>query len=137
MKLKIKRLREDAILPRSAIAVATAEDKLISNELGVPVVDAGEYSSSRTYSKGESVYISKDGINYYFVAKTNGITNISPTNSTYWMADVCSKCIKGCKIRWGSSNPTGSVDVEGSQLVKGKLPYGGFYGTERLRGRGY
>lgn len=127
---------EEAILPIEAPAVATAEDKLIKDELGVPSIeDKGVYSPTQQYVRGQSVFITKDGINYYFVARST-VTGISPTNSAYWIADSCSKCIKGCKIRWNNTNPVGSVVVS-SPLVKGKLPYGGFYGTERLRGKGY
>jgi len=128
---------EFAILPKLAPAVATEEDKLITEILGISnISDQRDFKSGLTYQKGDSVYITRQGINYYFVAKRNGTTS-SPPNSNDWIADKCSKCIQGCKLRWSATNPVGSVDVAGTDLIKGHLPYGGFPSLERLRGNSY
>jgi len=71
------------------------------------------WTLSTTYKKGNVVYITKKNINFYFIAKTNVPTNIPPPNGQYWIADQCSKSIKGCKIRFGEN----------------ALPFGGFYGV--------
>ena len=68
---------------------------------------------SKSYKKGEIVFITKNKINFYFIAKTNTPMDAPPPNGEYWIADQCSKSIKGCKIRFGE-NP---------------LPFGGFYGV--------
>lgn len=128
---------ESTILPSQAIPVATDEDKIITEVLGISsITDLGAYVTGNTYFKGQSVYIQHGGIKYYFVSKRDNV-NSSPYNTNDWIADKCSKCIKGCKIRWGKTNPEGSVDVKNTPLVKGELPFGGFPSTERLRGNSY
>lgn len=97
---------------------ATDDDQIISKmtvfsgtSIGTNKIDAWKLST--LYNKGDVVYINKKGINFYFVAKTNVPINIPPPNGQYWIADQCSKSIKGCKARFGE-NP---------------LPFGGFYGV--------
>lgn len=98
-------------LPASAPPVANSKDELISNILGVgtKITYLGAYIKGIVYKKGESVYIQKDGIKYYFVAKADN-TTIGPPNPIFWEQDVCSKSINGCRLRWADS---------------GTLPFGG------------
>lgn len=122
---------EFAVLPKSAPPIATEDDKIITEVLGIiSLTDTGAYESGKTYNIGEYVYITNQGVKYYYVAKRNGVSSIPP-NPIDWIADQCSKCIKGCKFRWGSD---GAVDVTGTQLRKGELPFGGFFALERIRG---
>ena len=65
------------------------------------------------YKKGDFVYIERKGIKYYFVCKSDNPTK-GPPDSEFWIQDACSKTIKGCKLRFGST-----------------LPHGGFPGTNR------
>lgn len=116
---------DSSILPLIAPPVATEEDKIIKDILGVNISDLGAYQPNANYQKGQSVYITRDNIKYYFVCKLNN-TTASPPNPTFWIADNCSKCVKGCQLRWNGIN-----DV--SPLIKGELPYGGFYGMDRIR----
>lgn len=66
-----------------------------------------------TYQKGEVIFISRKKIKYYFVCKSTGPTK-PPPDKEFWLQDACSKTIKGCKLRFGST-----------------LPHGGFPGTNR------
>jgi len=102
----------------SAPVCATEDDQIIS-EMSIfgtatpisnnPVL----WVNGVEYKKGNVVYITKKNINFYFVAKTDVPINIPPPTSDFWIADQCSKTIKGCKARFGE-NP---------------LPFGGFYGV--------
>lgn len=124
---------EFTILPEQAPPVATEEDKLISDIIGVPIGNKREqYNFGMSFNIGEHTYIESNGLKYYFVAKRNGILN-PPPNATDWIADKCSKCIKGCKLRWSTINPVGSVIVGNSGLTKGELPFGGFLALDRIR----
>lgn len=125
---------EFAILPEQAPAVATEEDKLIKDILGVAITDSGPYNSQLTYIQGQSVYTEQEGIKYYFVAKTSVPRGGIPPNTSFWIEDKCSKCIKACKIRFGDKDPEGSAIMGQNGLIKGQLPFGGFPSTERLRG---
>ncbi len=126
-----------ATLPTSAPPVATELDKKISEILGVNIVDKGEYDKNAYYTKGDSVYILRSGIKYYFVARANnpadavgagasghsglGIFTQSfpPPNRKYWILDACSKTIFGCKCRYSTIN-------------NGRLPFGGFPGANKI-----
>lgn len=113
-----------AILPVSAPPVANEKDELISEILGgVPLVDKGLWSRNQTYSKGDYVFLEKDGIKYYFVAKVNSVT-IPPPNFDYWTSDSCSKNVSGCKLRFSNIN-TG--------LGMGVLPFGGFPSANKIQ----
>lgn len=116
---------ESSTLPLQAPPVATEEDKLITSIIGMNITVLGAYQPNAVYQKGQSVFIERDGIKYYFVCKQNGVTAAPPT-PYYWIADNCSRCVRGCQLRWN-----GTSDV--SPLVKGELPYGGFYGMDRIR----
>ena len=96
---------------------ATEDDQIISEMaiFGQTTIsnNPNAWQLSKSYKKGEIVFITKNKINFYFIAKTNTPMDVPPPNGEYWIADQCSKSIKGCKIRFGE-NP---------------LPFGGFYGV--------
>jgi lambda family phage minor tail protein L len=120
----------DAILPTAAPVIADENDEILTIKYGISGIKvSGEYRQDQSYSKGSQVYIIRDGIKYYFLAKIDVPANVNINNITYWAADKCSKCIKGCRLRWGTS---GSVDTSGTTLVKGELPFGGFPAASRL-----
>ena len=124
---------EFAILPNEAPPVATEDNSLITDLLGISNITViGQYTLGTQYQKGQSVYIIIDGIKYYFVAKNDNVTT-APPNSNDWIEDKCSKEINGCVLRWGTN---GYVNVYGTQLTKGQLPFVGFPSTQRI-GRGY
>lgn len=115
-------VHEDGILPTYAPPVATVNGELIIDilrkinptaKIGVPA----QWTRNKSYVLGDSAYLPKNGINYYFVcqlAHTSG--SIIPPSSLYWIAEECSKDPKGCKLRYPS----------------GKLPFGGFPGCDRV-----
>lgn len=127
---------ENANLPSKARSVANSNDEsilLLLNEDTqetdinyVNILDRGKWASNISYSKGNQVYISKNNINYYFVAKTSVPSGNIPPNSTYWIADVCSRKISGCKLRYGNG-------TDGSEAKNGNLPIGSFKGVNRIR----
>lgn len=123
---------ELSILPEQAPPIATEDDKLITDILHINSISVlGAYQPGLTYNKGQSVYIENFGIKYHFVCKSNGVTS-RPPNRNDWIADKCSKCLRGCKLRWAASNPIGSAIVGNSGLIKGELPFGGFLGLDRI-----
>lgn len=101
---------ENSTLPASAPPVATENDEDIVG-VAIPgitsLVDKGEYNLSSTYSIGEFIYIQKNGIKYYYVAKKSVPAESVPPNENYWLADSCSRCITGCKKRFGTILPFG------------------------------
>ncbi len=115
-------------LPENAPPVATVNDELIYGEVlrnNESYVDKGEFSLLEDYYPGDSVYIEKNGIKYYFVAVAASSRNNSthsdrtPPNSKYWVADECSRTQRGCALR-----PHNRSD--------GALPFGGFPGVDRI-----
>ncbi len=109
-------------LPDEAPPVANEKDELITDIIGAgtpispPVLfDAKNMTS---YTKGTSVYIRKNGIPYYFVAKTTPFA--APPNLSYWIADSCSKSRNGCRLRWKHKGA-------------GTLPMGAYPGCDRIR----
>lgn len=103
---------KDAELPAVAANFYTKNDESILTSVGVSQInDRGEYKYGNLYAKGDSVYIQKNGLKYYFIAKIDNPT-FPPPNVVSWIADQCSKSIKGCRLRWGT-----------------KIPFGGFPGT--------
>lgn len=108
---------EVATLRSSAPPVANNKDELIATITQGNIGQPSLYDPNRTYGLRDSVFIVKDGINYYFVAKVDGVS-VSPPNSTYWVADQCSKLLSGCRLRYGT----------------GTLPFGGFPAVNKLGG---
>jgi len=74
-----------------------------------------EKSNNAIYSKGQYVYVELDGIKYYFVSKVNG-NKYSPFNANYWIADQCSKRLKGCRKRFGSPLPFGGFPATSKEV---------------------
>jgi len=72
------------------------------------------------------VFLQKDGVSYYFVAKQDVPRNVIPPNDSYWVQDECSKTIRGCALRWGRTYLTslGMGHLIGDKM--GNLPFGGF-----------
>lgn len=102
---------------------------------GLPVTDSrgnflsfngstppAEWSSTQTYSVGDYVKISPigDSINpdKVFVCIKDDAVGVSPTlDKDHWVMDACPKNIKGCRDRFGETEPQNG------------LPFGGFPGT--------
>jgi len=122
------------VLPILAPPVADINNNLITETLVIDSVTVmGAYQPNTTYQLGQSVYITSNGINYYFVANQNNVT-VSPPNGNFWLADECSKLINGCLLRWGVN---GAANVVGTVLTLGELPYGGFPATQKIEGNYY
>lgn len=104
--------------------IATDKDENISELISPATITAGSplewaKENNASYSKGNYVFVEISGIKYYFVSKINN--NIySPFDTNYWIADQCSKRLKGCRKRF---NGTLSGD-------RG-LPFGGFPATNK------
>ncbi len=100
-------------LPNEAPPVCNELDESILDIVGVTkIIDRGLWELGKTYNKGDSVYIEKSGIKYYFVAKSDNPTS-APPNSKYWAADNCSHLQNGCEKRWANKG-------------NGYLPFGGW-----------
>lgn len=117
--------RRDAIhgdgnLPTDAPPVANLLNERISLLItGAPFTDRGKYNFGGVYNIGDYVYIYSRGIKYYFVSTVNN-NLVSPPNTSYWVADNCSKKILGCKLRW-------------QNIGSGTLPFGGFPAVNRFQ----
>ena len=113
----------DGQLPETALPVATINDELIYEDIitdNTPPLDKSEYINDVDYVKGDFIYIEKNGIKYYFVAKRNVARGNIPPNDFFWVQCECSKIIGACKLRWGS-------------IGQGFLPFGGFPAANKLR----
>lgn len=116
----------DSLLLQSAPSVATANDESIASIIGnLPIRDLGPHERGKTYQKGDQVYLQKDHIKYYFVYKNDTPSSTAPPNTTYWEADVCSKTVRGCKLRFANQ-------TIGLNVGKGNLPFVGFPGVSRI-----
>jgi len=116
-------------LPTLAPAVANKHNELIEVVLGeeFPIVDKGAYEANTVYLIGHTVYLEKDGLKYYYVAKEHN-PQVAPPHLNYWIPDTCAKDIQGCRIRWGILG-----SAEGNLFHdKGTLPFGGFPSTNRF-----
>lgn len=108
-------------LPDGFVAppVATGLGYEIKNILKKGVlIKKDEWRSEVEYNIGDFIYVSKDNINYYFVAKVKN-KGIKPPNTEYWIADECAKDIRACRLRWQESGLA--------------LPYGGFPSATKQR----
>ena len=115
---------------RSAPPVATSSDERIfgesiSNANGILTFSQGRnaqhakpWEAGLKYSISDQIYITKNGVEYHFVAKVAHESSISnlPPNKSFWYSDQCSKSIKGCKLRF-----------------KGVLPFGGFPAVNKVQ----
>ena len=132
----------DITLPKDAPPVANDKDERIAGLLDtdqstINSNGIGEWERDYGYAKTQFVYIIKDKIKYYFVAKTIVPTNTPPPNSTYWIADECSKTLNGCRLRWGTggsvSQGSCSIGPVGNAAgTQGGLPFGGFPAARKI-----
>ncbi len=104
-------------LPNFAPPIANEHDELLRDIVQAEIVDKGEFNANIVYGKGQSIYIQKNGIKYYFTARIDSPPS-PPPNLKYWVPDNCSKTVSGCKLRW---NP-----------LQNTLPFGGFPAANRL-----
>lgn len=119
-RLRKTTIHGDATLPTSAPPVANDKDELITDILSITTVrDRGLYQKDTLYLKGDSVFLTKSNLNYYFVAMSNNPPT-SPPNTRYWVSDNCSKLIGGCRLRWKDRSNA--------------LPFGGFPAVNKLAG---
>ena len=108
----------------TAPVIAMENDKKIADLdvfAGVVFSDPKQWAPRTEYNKGDVVYITKNGINYYFVAQVPVPRDTPPPIAKYWVADQCGKKISSCKLRFGN-NP---------------LPFGGFYGVSNYNRGAY
>lgn len=95
-------IHKNATLPNSAPPVANSLDEKFSDIIGGTLINKGLYNKGNTYNKGDFIYLTHRGLNYYFVSKINNNKD-SPLLSSSWEADECSKRILGCKLRWNEN----------------------------------
>ena len=147
-------------LPTKAPLIADNQSTLIKDAVPEynPQITPEKYDTSKQYTKGDSVYIEKNAIKYYFVCKLDAPSAIAdtyaaPPNRRYWIQDSCSKDVKGCQLRWSDSykdkkglNTAGQFSVgkatrsEYHALGNGKshggcLPFGGFPAVQKIEGQ--
>ncbi len=123
-------------LPEKAPPVATIRDENIKSILGLTELKPMGKWTNKEYKVGEYVKMTKNKINYYFVARgnipmsENGASKYAPPNPDFWISDMCSKTLHGCRKRWGAK---GAVEIgETKDFTKGELQYGGFPNATRL-----
>ena len=133
-------------LPKDAPPVATDKDELIKGITGFDgthfVSDQKEWRNNTVYKKDQFVYVLKNKIKYYFVAKKAVPADTPPPNVSYWVADECSKTLGGCRLRWGPDGPSavpGNCPIggklRGDDETEGGLPFGGFPAANKVGGR--
>ena len=125
-------------LPEDAPPVATIKNDSIAKLLlgqGAILINQGEWRRDKNYEIGDYVFKIKDNIKYYFVCKKfvpsdSMETKYNPPNPDYWISDMCSKTLEGCRKRWGLQ---GGVNIgETKDFVKGQLQFGGFPNATKL-----
>lgn len=102
----------------SGPTVANEFDENVTDIVGTIRTNRGAWMANQVYNLGDEVYITINNINYNFVARQNGITSIPP-NSQDWFSDICSKSLRGCRLRF-------------SKINNGNLPFGGFPAVSKL-----
>ena len=131
-------------LPIVAPPIANNNDEIIftiRNEAGF-VLQAGlveslpenqpvAWNENDPYVVSSIVFVKKNGVSYYFVAKKDVPSNTIPPNSSYWIQDECSKSLRGCSLRWARPYLTslGMGHLIGDKV--GNLPFGGFPAVNR------
>jgi len=150
--------KNEIALPARARPAATDKDEKISSLLGNSFLfgsasDQGPWNKTTSYKRGDYVYIEKDKIKYYYVAKGGTLAQADspskndlldpapidtpPPNTSYWIADQCSKSLNGCRLRWGTGPSDGAVTPGGCLIGKGNgLPFGGFPAARKVAGGG-
>ena len=147
----------DIALPTDAPPVANDKDERIAGLLGtgknnLNTAPNKKWEPNTTYNRNSYVYIIKDKIKYYFVSKGGPKAQLDPSaadynsedsvpvstpppNSSYWIADECSKTLNGCRLRWGNG---GSVSQGNCKIgpvfdnASGGLPFGGFPAARKV-----
>lgn len=116
----------ESSLLSAAPPVANEFNEVFSTLLsGITLIDKGAYSYDKLYNSGDYVYVTHNNINYYFVG--NGVNiSASPPNKQYWIADQCSKNIRGCELRYALGGSAAGTTL-------GNLPYGGFLSVTRFK----
>lgn len=152
IKAELPQDNKHTLLPTVAPPVATDNDEKVIdiiknfirlNDRGKWEKNAKVEGTSNAYLKGDYVYLFKDNIKYYFVAKDDISQDInkktSPPHETYWIADECSKSLKACRMRWGSKGAA-FKDINCQCVIggnvsgnKGGLPYGGFPAARKVQ----
>lgn len=90
-------------------------DPSIKTNLTAPAKDLTLYSEDilKSIGIGNVAFIIKNDIRYFFVCKaleTNSASSffnhppVIPPDTRYWIADTCSKTIRGCKLRFKNGN---------------------------------
>lgn len=129
-----------AILPKFAPPIANDKNEKISSMIsGYDPTNAhenirGEYSPTLWYPAGDIVYVTKNNVKYYYVAKGDNNQPVpqgaSPPNTNYWESDRCSKSLDGCKLRWGANGAAQEVTGNALRSPSNKfLMFGGYPGT--------
>jgi lambda family phage minor tail protein L len=82
----------------SAIFRITGSNQGSNGSLG----NSGAWNINNTYVSGDFVFLENKNLKNYFVCIKNHISNVfdTPLNKNYWEADVCSKDISACRLRW-------------------------------------
>ena len=124
-------------LPKVSPPVGTENDEKMNSFVKVGS-DKGEWSPDEEYTTGQYIYLLKDKIKYYFVAKIpEGDTVVPkgtmPPNDTYWIADECSKSLTGCRMRWGLNGAFKNTNaLKDCKIKAGDLPFGGFPAARKI-----
>jgi lambda family phage minor tail protein L len=91
--------------------------------------DVIEYHKTLSFPIGQVVYLKKNHIKYYFVAKQAVPQYTPPPNTEYWVADECAKTLRACKLRWGMTGAAKNDPGTGKVIANKFLNFGGFPGT--------
>lgn len=87
------------------------------------------YSSSTLYSAGDKVKTTSASHTKIWEARKSVPANRDPnTNGAFWTRlDVCSKTLRGCKVRFQGNSTDDTLDTSNA------LPFGGFPGTKKFK----
>lgn len=116
------RYRDGATCGYTGVPLADNSDKVFGfGGYGFTLVDQGQYNSGTTYNQGDYVYVISSlpqtlGEKIFYVSSVNGVIGENPNTSPKWIAENCSRRIRGCRVRY----PFPQV-----------LKFGGFPGTSR------
>ncbi len=86
------------------LSVSSLNESSVSSRKYIP---GALWNEETEYIPGDFCRTQLNGVNYYFVAKSNSM-GAPPPNSLYWIADECSKTMNGCKKRWSDPLPIGA-----------------------------
>jgi lambda family phage minor tail protein L len=130
-------------LPPIAHPIATDEDilitELVPDYIGRVHQTPKKYQLGTEYPSGDWVYIEKNGVKYYFVARQVVPANLSPPHVEYWLQDACSKSQRGCKLRWNDAYRKDIAKFPRTEPINGAdgthygcLPFGGFPAVKKI-----